>query len=97
MTLSLSSFVQLYKEIEICAKTTKVIQFDRDESCAIGFGNNAVQFISVFIPVVCSFFSDLSLVLSFPGFSVVVVEEDGAQQLHITDVKAGGLAFAKGV
>ncbi|XP_051766868.1 rho guanine nucleotide exchange factor TIAM1 isoform X2 [Ctenopharyngodon idella] len=58
----------LYKEIEICAKTTKVIQFDRDESCAIGF-----------------------------GFSVVVVEEDGAQQLHITDVKAGGLAFAKGL
>uniref|UniRef100_A0A9J7ZBN3 TIAM Rac1 associated GEF 1 n=1 Tax=Cyprinus carpio carpio TaxID=630221 RepID=A0A9J7ZBN3_CYPCA len=58
----------LYKEIEICAKTTKVIQFDRDESCAIGY-----------------------------GFSVVVVEEDGAQQLHITDVKAGGLAFAKGL
>lgn len=46
---SLSSFVQLYKEIEICPKTTKVIQFDRDESCAIGFGNNAVQFTSVFI------------------------------------------------
>ncbi|XP_016348945.1 T-lymphoma invasion and metastasis-inducing protein 1-like isoform X2 [Sinocyclocheilus anshuiensis] len=58
----------LYKEIEICAKTTKVIQFDRDESCAIGY-----------------------------GFSVVVVEEDGGQQLHITDVKAGGLAFAKGL
>ncbi|XP_043106600.1 rho guanine nucleotide exchange factor TIAM1 isoform X2 [Puntigrus tetrazona] len=58
----------LYKEIEICAKTTKVIQFDRDESCAIGY-----------------------------GFSVVVVEEDGGQQLHITEVKAGGLAFAKGL
>ncbi|KAI7793245.1 putative T-lymphoma invasion and metastasis-inducing protein 1, partial [Triplophysa rosa] len=58
----------LYKEIEICAKTTKVIQFDRDESCAIGY-----------------------------GFSVDVVEEDGRQQLHITDVKAGGLAFAKGL
>ncbi|XP_051973371.1 rho guanine nucleotide exchange factor TIAM1-like [Xyrauchen texanus] len=58
----------LYKEIEICDKTTKVIQFDRDESCAIGY-----------------------------GFSVAVVEEDGAQQLHITDVKAGGLAFAKGL
>ncbi|KAI2659812.1 Rho guanine nucleotide exchange factor TIAM1 [Labeo rohita] len=58
----------LYKEIEICAKTTKVIQFDRDESCAIGY-----------------------------GFSVAVVEEDGGQQLHITDVKAGGLAFAKGL
>lgn len=42
MTLSLSSFVQLFKEIEICAKTNKVIQFDRDESCAIGYGKNAV-------------------------------------------------------
>lgn len=52
---SLSFFVQLYKEIEICAKTTKVIQFDRDESCAIGFGNSAVQFISVFIPVFVPF------------------------------------------
>uniref|UniRef100_A0A672R7H0 TIAM Rac1 associated GEF 1 n=1 Tax=Sinocyclocheilus grahami TaxID=75366 RepID=A0A672R7H0_SINGR len=58
----------LYKEIEICAKRTKVLQFDRDESCAIGY-----------------------------GFSVAVVEEDGGQQLHITDVKAGGLAFAKGL
>ncbi|KAK7120504.1 hypothetical protein R3I94_020493 [Phoxinus phoxinus] len=58
----------LFKEIEICAKTNKVIQFDRDESCAIGY-----------------------------GFSVAVVEEDGGQQLHITDVKAGGLAFAKGL
>lgn len=55
VTLSFSSFVQLYKEIEICAKTTKVIQFDRDESCAIGFGNNAVQFISVFVPVFVPF------------------------------------------
>ena len=25
-----------------------------------------------------------------------MVEEDGVQQLYITDVKAGGLAFAKG-
>ncbi|KAG1928466.1 T-lymphoma invasion and metastasis-inducing protein [Pimephales promelas] len=58
----------LFKEIEICAKTNKVIQFDRDESCAIGY-----------------------------GFSVAVVEEDGRQQLHITDAKAGGLAFAKGL
>lgn len=41
-SFSLSSFVQLFKEIEICAKTNKVIQFDRDESCAIGYGNNAV-------------------------------------------------------
>ncbi|XP_051972119.1 rho guanine nucleotide exchange factor TIAM1 [Xyrauchen texanus] len=58
----------LYKEIEICAKTTKVMHFDRDESCAIGY-----------------------------GFSVAVVEEDGGQQLHITEVKARGLAFAKGL
>lgn len=34
----------------------------------------------------------------FPsGFSISVVEEDGVQQLYITDVKAGGLAFAKGL
>ncbi|XP_030648416.1 T-lymphoma invasion and metastasis-inducing protein 1 [Chanos chanos] len=58
----------LFKEIEICTKTTKVVKFDRDESCSIGY-----------------------------GFSVAVVEEDGTQQLHITDVKAGGLAFAKGL
>uniref|UniRef100_A0AAQ6AE51 TIAM Rac1 associated GEF 1b n=1 Tax=Amphiprion ocellaris TaxID=80972 RepID=A0AAQ6AE51_AMPOC len=30
-------------------------------------------------------------------FSISVVEEDGVQQLYITDVKAGGLAFAKGL
>ena len=29
---------QLYKEIEICSKITKVIRFDRDESCMIGYG-----------------------------------------------------------
>ncbi|XP_056139199.1 rho guanine nucleotide exchange factor TIAM1-like [Lampris incognitus] len=58
----------LYKEIELCPKVTKVIQFDRDESCMIGY-----------------------------GFSISVVEEDGVQQLYITDVKAGGLAFAKGL
>ncbi|KAM9319169.1 rho guanine nucleotide exchange factor TIAM1-like isoform 2-T2 [Pholidichthys leucotaenia] len=58
----------LFKEIELCSKMTKVIQFDRDESCMIGY-----------------------------GFSISVVEEDGVQQLYITDVKAGGLAFAKGL
>ncbi|XP_010872263.2 T-lymphoma invasion and metastasis-inducing protein 1 isoform X3 [Esox lucius] len=58
----------LYKEIELCSKITKVIQFDRDESCMIGY-----------------------------GFSISVVEEDAVQQLYITDVKAGGLAFAKGL
>ncbi|XP_036392299.1 T-lymphoma invasion and metastasis-inducing protein 1-like isoform X1 [Megalops cyprinoides] len=58
----------LYKEIEICPKMTKLIQFDRDESCAIGY-----------------------------GFSISVLEEDGVQQLYITEVKAGGLAFAKGL
>lgn len=30
------------------------------------------------------------------GFSVAVIDEDGTQQLHITEVKAGGLACAKG-
>lgn len=31
---------QLYKEIELCSKITKVIQFDRDESCMIGYGRS---------------------------------------------------------
>uniref|UniRef100_A0A8C9WFE6 TIAM Rac1 associated GEF 1 n=1 Tax=Scleropages formosus TaxID=113540 RepID=A0A8C9WFE6_SCLFO len=31
------------------------------------------------------------------GFSISVLEEDGVQQLHVTDVKAGGLAFARGL
>lgn len=34
--------------------------------------------------------------LSLTGFSISVVEDDSVQQLYITDVKAGGLAFAKG-
>ncbi|KAM3601111.1 uncharacterized protein V6R79_007783 [Siganus canaliculatus] len=58
----------LYKEIEICPKATKVIQFDKTESCTIGY-----------------------------GFSVAVIDEDGTQQLHITEVKAEGLASAKGL
>ncbi|XP_064158091.1 rho guanine nucleotide exchange factor TIAM1-like [Anguilla rostrata] len=58
----------LYKEIEICSKVTKLVRFDRDESCSIGY-----------------------------GFSISVLEEDGVQQLYITEVKAGGLAFAKGL
>ncbi|XP_062872349.1 rho guanine nucleotide exchange factor TIAM1 isoform X2 [Trichomycterus rosablanca] len=58
----------LYKEIELCSKMQKLVQFDRDESCMIGY-----------------------------GFSISVVEDDGVQQLYITDVKAGGLAFAKGL
>ncbi|XP_035289285.1 T-lymphoma invasion and metastasis-inducing protein 1-like isoform X2 [Anguilla anguilla] len=58
----------LYKEIEVCAKATKLIHFDRDESCTIGY-----------------------------GFSVAVVEEDGVQQLHVSDVKSGGVACAKGL
>ncbi|CAK6969114.1 rho guanine nucleotide exchange factor TIAM1-like [Scomber scombrus] len=58
----------LYKEIEICPKATKVIRFDKAESCTIGY-----------------------------GFSVAVIDEDGTQQLHITEVKAEGLAFAKGL
>nr|XP_020454143.1 T-lymphoma invasion and metastasis-inducing protein 1-like isoform X2 [Monopterus albus]XP_020454144.1 T-lymphoma invasion and metastasis-inducing protein 1-like isoform X2 [Monopterus albus] len=31
------------------------------------------------------------------GFSVAVTDEDGVQQLHITEVKTGGLASAKGL
>ena len=31
------------------------------------------------------------------GFSVAVIDEDGTQQLHITEVKASGLASAKGI
>lgn len=34
--------------------------------------------------------------LSLAGFSISVMEEDSIQQLYITDVRAGGLAFAKG-
>ncbi|XP_061755321.1 rho guanine nucleotide exchange factor TIAM1 isoform X2 [Nerophis ophidion] len=58
----------IYKEMEICAKPTKVIQFDRAESCSLGY-----------------------------GFCVAVVDEDGTQQLHITEVKAEGLASVKGL
>ncbi|KAM8835008.1 rho guanine nucleotide exchange factor TIAM1 [Synchiropus picturatus] len=31
------------------------------------------------------------------GFSVAVLDEEGTQQLHVTEVKAGGLASAKGM
>ncbi|XP_029957639.1 T-lymphoma invasion and metastasis-inducing protein 1 isoform X1 [Salarias fasciatus] len=58
----------LYKEVEICPKATKVILFDKTESCAIGY-----------------------------GFSVAVIDEEGVQQLHVTEVKGGGLASAKGL
>ncbi|KAK5917905.1 hypothetical protein CgunFtcFv8_002715 [Champsocephalus gunnari] len=58
----------LYKEIEVCPKATKVIRFDKAESCTIGY-----------------------------GFSVAVLDEEGTQQLHITEVKAEGLASAKGL
>lgn len=34
------SSLQLYKEIELCCKIRKVIQFDRDESCMIGYGES---------------------------------------------------------
>lgn len=30
--------MQLYKEIEICPKATKVIQFNKAESCTVGYG-----------------------------------------------------------
>ncbi|XP_077447548.1 rho guanine nucleotide exchange factor TIAM1 [Stigmatopora argus] len=58
----------VYREIEICTKTTRLIQFDRAESCTLGY-----------------------------GFSVSVIDEDGTQRLHITDVKERGLASAKGL
>lgn len=41
-------------------------------------------------------FASYSLLFPPPGLSISVVEEDKVQQLFITDVKAGGLAFAKG-
>lgn len=97
---------QLYKEIEICSKTTKVIQFDRDESCMIGYGKNIICFLLIFRHFLVEAESIILLwhmqnlfkrFFSFSGFSISVVEEDGIQQLYITDVKAGGLAFAKGL
>lgn len=48
------------------------------------FSLSLSAFLSLHISLLCS------------GFSISVVEEDGVQQLYITDVKAGGLAFAKG-
>uniref|UniRef100_A0A8C4ICQ6 TIAM Rac1 associated GEF 1b n=1 Tax=Dicentrarchus labrax TaxID=13489 RepID=A0A8C4ICQ6_DICLA len=52
--------------------------------------------------LVCDYLLENDLILPPPfqdykGFSISVVEEDGVQQLYITDVKAGGLAFAKGL
>lgn len=38
---------QLYKEIELCSKITKVVQFDRDESCMIGYGRNHFKFLGL--------------------------------------------------
>uniref|UniRef100_A0A3P9I9Y7 TIAM Rac1 associated GEF 1a n=1 Tax=Oryzias latipes TaxID=8090 RepID=A0A3P9I9Y7_ORYLA len=58
----------LYKEIEICPKPSKVIRFDKAESCTAGY-----------------------------GFSVAVIDEESVQQLHITEIKEGGLASSKGL
>ncbi|KAL4647747.1 T-lymphoma invasion and metastasis-inducing protein 1-like [Arapaima gigas] len=58
----------VYKEIQICSRITKQLQFDRHESCTIGY-----------------------------GFSISVTEENGRQQVFITDIKTGGLAFARGL
>lgn len=33
----------MYKEIELHSKITKVIQFDRDESCMIGYGRETLS------------------------------------------------------
>lgn len=45
--------LQLYKEIEICTKDTKVIRFDKAESCSAGYGN--LEFYTVKVPVCQSF------------------------------------------
>ncbi|KAF6716261.1 T-lymphoma invasion and metastasis-inducing protein 1 [Oryzias melastigma] len=58
----------LYREIEICPKPSKVIRFDKAESCTTGY-----------------------------GFTVAVIDEEGVQQLHITEIKDGGLASSKGL
>lgn len=47
-------------------------------------------------PTVSPAFASSPLLFPPPGLSISVVEEDKVQQLFITDVKAGGLAFAKG-
>lgn len=39
----------------------------------------------------------IHVILFLTGFSISMVEDDSVQQLYITDVKAGGLAFAKGL
>lgn len=50
-------YLQLYKEIEICTKDTKVIRFDKAESCTTGYGNlelSTVMFMSIhFVWLVC--------------------------------------------
>uniref|UniRef100_A0AAZ3SJX3 T-lymphoma invasion and metastasis-inducing protein 1-like n=1 Tax=Oncorhynchus tshawytscha TaxID=74940 RepID=A0AAZ3SJX3_ONCTS len=48
------------------------------------------------ITKVIQFDRDESYMIGY-GFSISVVEEDLVQQLYITDVKAGGLAFARGL
>lgn len=58
---------QLYKEIELCSKITKVIQFDRDESCMIGYGRNF--FSSWFIFLFFHFISLLTMVLLLGGLN----------------------------
>ncbi|XP_018619656.2 T-lymphoma invasion and metastasis-inducing protein 1-like isoform X3 [Scleropages formosus] len=58
----------VYKEIQICSRITKLIKFDRHESCTAGY-----------------------------GFSISVVQENDRQKVYITDVKVGGLAFARGL
>lgn len=54
--------LQLYKEIEICTKDTKVIRFDKAESCSAGYGNLELHTVSAFcrkVPV-CQSFNDPS-------------------------------------
>lgn len=44
----ISLCLQLYKEIEIGTKDTKVIRFDKAESCTIGYGNLESYAVSEF-------------------------------------------------
>lgn len=52
--------------------------------------------IEMFQEELKEFLISLCPISSSLGFSVAVIDEEGTQQLHITEVKAGGLASAKG-
>uniref|UniRef100_H2UNA5 TIAM Rac1 associated GEF 1 n=1 Tax=Takifugu rubripes TaxID=31033 RepID=H2UNA5_TAKRU len=72
---------------------------DEDVCDLVGCSLYQINLIKDFIEAlaVSPPFADYSLLFPPPGLSISVVEEDRVQQLFITDVKAGGLAFAKGL